>query len=63
MATATNYPGRLVNIKDSGGEANTNNISIAGENGETIDGSATLVLDGDYDSVTLVGTGADWGII
>ena len=40
-------------IKDGGGDANTNNITVATEGAETIDGSATAVIIDDYDSISL----------
>jgi hypothetical protein len=46
-------------IKDSGGGATTNNITISG-NGNSIDGSATYVIANNYASVVLTFNGTDW---
>jgi hypothetical protein len=54
---------RKIIIKDSGGLAGTNNITIATEGSETIDGSATLVIDGNYESATIVSDGTNLFII
>jgi hypothetical protein len=42
--------GRSLSIKDSGGNAHVNNITITGEGGELIDGEASLVICGPYDA-------------
>lgn len=55
--------GRLVFIKDSGGNAGFNNITITTEGIELIDGSATLVINSNYSSVTLYAYGSNWYII
>lgn len=49
-------------IKDITGTASTNNITIDG-NGNTIDGQATYVMAGDYQSCKLVFNGNEWSII
>lgn len=46
-------------IKDSGGDASTNNKTISG-NGSNIDGSASVVLNSDYGSYTFVSNGTNW---
>ncbi len=50
-------------IKDSSLNANTNNITIDTEDGATIDGGATLVMNVDGQSVRLIPDGVDWHII
>lgn len=52
--------GRIIIIKDAGGNANTNTITIDTEGSETIDGSATYVLDADYESIMLYCDGENW---
>lgn len=53
--------GRQIVVKDSDSNAATNNITIDGNGGETIDGSATLVLSTDGESARLVSDGsAGW---
>jgi hypothetical protein len=53
--------GRLITIKDAGG-ASTYNITVDTEGAETIDGAATLVISGDYDSASLYFDGTNWFI-
>lgn len=54
--------GRIVDVKDSGGNSSAFNITIDTEGAETIDGAATLVIAGDYDSATLCSDGTNWFI-
>jgi len=51
--------GRQITIIDSGGNASINNITIDTEAGELINGSATLVMNTDYQSVTLITDGSN----
>lgn len=60
LPTAQTVAGRTIIIKDAGGNASVNNITIDTEGAETIDGSATLVINGDYDSETLYSDGSNW---
>ena len=60
LPTAQVVNGRIIIIKDTGGNAGTNNITIDTEGSETIDGSATLVLSTDYESTTIVCDGTNW---
>lgn len=43
---------RIMTVKDESGNAGTNNITVSLESGN-IDGSASYVIDGDYESVTI----------
>ena len=52
--------GVIVIIKDESGAAGTNNITIATEGSETIDGSATLVISSNYGVARLYSDGTDW---
>lgn len=63
IPTAQVHDGRILNIKDSGGNATANNITIQTGGSETIDGSSTFVINVNYQSVTLVSDGNDWFII
>ena len=63
LPTAQCVDGRLVIIKDAGGNASVNNITVDTEGAETIDGAATAVISGDYDSITLYSNGTNWYII
>lgn len=56
--------GTTVIIKDTGGNAGINNITINGYATDTIDGNGSLGLTANYNSVTLVYTGNNnWSII
>ena len=50
----------MIVIKDAGGLAGTNNITIATEGAEKIDGLDTLVINNNYNSVTLYSDGTNW---
>ncbi len=55
--------GKKFVIKDSGGNAGTNNVTIETETAETIDGEASWIINIDYSSVTLISDGTNWFII
>ena len=64
-AVALNLPaspisGQSIIIKDQSGAARTNNITVSG-NGHTIDGSASIVLNTNYISITVIYNG-NWFI-
>lgn len=63
LPTAQTLDGRVLVIKDAGGNANTNNITIDTEGSQTIDGSATFTLDGDDEYLKLCSDGSNWFII
>lgn len=63
LPTAQTTNGRFIIIKDAGGNAGTNNITVDTEGSETIDGQATLVIDSDYRSYTLYSDGSNWFIV
>ena len=54
--------GEVYIIKDTSGNALTNNITISG-NGNAIEGSGTLVLNTPYASATLLFNGTTWSVI
>lgn len=54
--------GRRIIIKDAGGLAGTNNITIVTENTEKIDGSATMIIDSNYSAISLYSNGINWYI-
>lgn len=62
LDTDTVTAGRTVYIKDEDGNASVNNITIATEAAETIDGSATLTIENDYNAVGLYSDGTNWFI-
>lgn len=56
--------GHCVIVKDStGAGASVNNITITAAGGTTIEGAATLVIDTDLASFTLVKNGTNWDIV
>ena len=57
--TAQIVSGRVVIIKDAGGNASAFNITLTGESGETIDGAASAVISGDHDSITVYCNGTN----
>lgn len=63
LPSAQCVDGRIIVIKDSGGAAVDNNITIETEGSETIDGSATKVISSNYGSVKLISNGANWFVI
>jgi len=54
--------GRVITIKDAGGNAGTNNITIDTEGAETIDGAATATINVNYDSLNIYSDGSNWFI-
>lgn len=54
--------GRVVIVKDGKGDANTNNITVAG-NGKNIDGAATSVINTAYGVLRLLYNGTIWNVI
>ena len=58
LPTPTN--GRVLKVKDSTGNAGTNNITINPHASETIDGAASKVINFNYGSVNLVSDGTNW---
>lgn len=54
-----------VTIADGTGSASTNNITIDPNGSDQIKGQATLVINGDYDTVELYspGTGTQWYVL
>jgi len=63
LPTAQVVQGRVLCIKDAGGLASTNNITIDTEGSETIDGDATWVINGNYDWLSLYCDGSNWFIL
>jgi hypothetical protein len=62
LPTVTGNTGRMLDIKDESGAANTNNITITPASG-TIDGKSNLVLNVNYGSYKLYCNGGAWFII
>jgi hypothetical protein len=54
--------GQKYKIKDSGGLAATNNITVT-PSGHTIDGSASFVIKTNYGSIDICYNGTEWSIL
>lgn len=63
LPAASSHSGRIYTIKDTGNNANNNNITIDGNSSETIDGSATYTIDAARGYVTIVCDGSNWHVI
>ena len=63
LDSANYQEGDKIIVKDTSGTAATNNITIDTSGAETIDGAATLVMDTDYQSVTLIFDGTNFFVI
>jgi len=59
IPTAQFVEGRVIMVKDAGGLANTNNITIDTEGAQTIDGAATAVINTNYASVSMYCDGSN----
>jgi len=57
-----NISGRSILVKDAAGNASVNNITIATEGAETIDGSGIKMLTTNYEAVVLYCDGTNWFI-
>jgi hypothetical protein len=62
LPTAQVEDGRILVVKDAGGNAGTNNITISTQGSETIDGSATATINSDYSAINLYSNGTNWYI-
>ena len=60
LGSATVTSGRVVIINDEGGSAGTNNITVATEGSETIDGAATQTIAANYGTLRLYSDGTNW---
>jgi hypothetical protein len=60
LPSAQAIAGRMVYVKDAGGNASANNITIDTEGPELIDGVSTLVMVADYEWLSLYSDGTNW---
>ena len=60
LATATRQIGRQYVIQDESGAAATNNITVATEGAETIDGGDTITIAQNYGGVIVESNGTNW---
>ncbi len=52
--------GRIIIVKDESGNAGTDNITVATQGSETIDGAATVTINTNYGVVRLYSDGSNW---
>ena len=55
--------GRLLIVKDVGGSAGINHITVTGDGGESIDGSLSYTINTNYGGLSLFSDGSDWFIV
>lgn len=60
LQTADTTAGRVIHVVDVGGNANNNAITVATQDSETIDGSATASISSASGQVALVSDGTNW---
>ena len=60
LPTAEVRKGRVYTIKDESGAAASNNITVATEGSETIDGASTDVVDINYEAKSYYSDGTNW---
>ena len=62
LGSATVEAGRVVIVKDVGGSAATNNVTVDTQGSETIDGSASKAINSNYGVLRLHSDGTNWFI-
>lgn len=60
LDSSTVGPGSVLIIKDEGGNAAINNITVNTEGSETIDGASTDIIDINFESQGYYNNGIDW---
>lgn len=60
LASAETDSGKIIIVKDESGGAGTNNITVATEGAETIDGAATAVISTNFGVLRIYSDGTDW---
>ena len=60
LSTSETVEGRVIIVKDESGAAGTNNITIATEAAQLIDGAATLVISTNYGVARVFSDGVNW---
>jgi hypothetical protein len=58
----TGILGTVYIVKDCSGDANTNNITVAGTGGELVDGGAATI-NSPYGSLSFIFNGSEWSIV
>jgi len=54
--------GKIYTIKDEGGQAATNNITVQASDGALIDGESTVTLESSYSSISIYWNATSWHI-
>lgn len=60
LATADVEDGRVIIVKDESGGAAANNITVATQGAETIDGAATQTISANYGALRIYSDGSNW---
>ena len=60
LPTAQVTAGRIIRIKDAGGLAGTNSITVDTQGSETIDGNSTYVLNTNHEAISIYSDGTNW---
>ena len=60
LGTLTAEDRRFITVKDSGGNANTKNITVATEGAEKIDDADTATINSDYGAMRFYWDGSSW---
>jgi hypothetical protein len=60
LGSASVEAGKCILIKDITGNAAANNITVATEGAETIDGAGTLVINTAYEAIGVFSDGTNW---
>lgn len=63
LPVSANVTGRILIVADIDGNASVRNIVVDGNAAETIDGSATITINGDYGYLIIQSDGIGWKII
>jgi len=61
LPSAKDCEGKII-VKDAGGNASVNNITLTPASGETIDGAASASIAADYDCVTIYPFDDNWWV-
>lgn len=60
LSTVDVKDGKTIMVKDESGAAGTNNITVATQGAETIDGGANIIISTNYGAVVLYSDGTNW---